>query len=74
MRSITIWFRMWDGFDENDTAVTLPMDDNHAEPLLRDQRLALDALPGATLDVLLHKLAILQGQHFIQIEKIEELS
>lgn len=70
MRHITITYHMNDGFDVGESCITLPFDDDHAEALLHGY--ALDKDPGGTLDVLMHKVAILQGCHFEGIVSIEE--
>ena len=54
-----------------ETCAILPMTDEKANELLTEQAQWRHLADGATLDVLLHKLAIIQGYHFVAFAKAE---
>ena len=72
MRHISITYHMNDGFCTGESCITLPFDDDHAEDLLHGFALMKD--PGGTLDVLMRKVAVLQGCRFEGIVSIEEVT
>lgn len=51
-----------------ETCIDLPMEDDKADELLAKQGKCQQLADGATLDVLLHKLALIQGYHFSAFE------
>ena len=61
MRNICITYHMKRNNEIAETCITIPMEDKKAEELLATQEDWWQLMEGATLDVLLRKLSILQG-------------
>lgn len=64
MMRICITYHMTRENEIAETCIILPMDDCKGQDLLDKQEESLLLAEGATLDVLLHKLSILQGYRF----------
>ena len=64
MKHICITYHMTRKNEIAETCITLPMDDTKATELLACQENCLQLREGATLDVLLCKLSILQGYQY----------
>ncbi len=64
MKHICITYHMKCGEEIAETCITIPMEDKKAEALLRNADDDPSLRDGATLDVLLKKLSILQGYQF----------
>lgn len=61
MTNIRITYHMKREHEIAETCITLPMEDSKATEFLATQDEWCQLMEGATLDVLLHKLSILQG-------------
>ena len=72
MKYICITYLMKRKNEVAETCITLPMEDEKADELLAAQDKWLQLMDGATLDVLLRKLSILQGYQFAGFETAEE--
>lgn len=64
MRNICITYHMKRNNEIAETCITIPMEDKKAEELLATQEDWWQLMEGATLDVLLRKLSILQGYQY----------
>ena len=64
MKHICITYHMTRKNEIAETCITLPMEDAKAAELLACQEGCLQLREGATLDVLLRKLSILQGYQY----------
>ena len=64
MKHICITYHMTRKSEIAETCITLPMEDAKAAELLTCQEDCLQLREGATLDVLLRKLSILQGYQY----------
>ena len=64
MKHICITYHMTRKSEIAETCITLPMEDAKAAELLACQEDCLQLREGATLDVLLRKLSILQGYQY----------
>lgn len=74
MKHICITYLMKRENEVAETCITLPMEEKKADDLLAAQGEWLQLMDGATLDVLLRKLSILQGYQFAAFEVAEESS
>lgn len=74
MKKICITYLMKRENEVAETCITLPMEEKKANELLATQSKWWQLMDGATLDVLLRKLAILQGYQFVGFEAAEERS
>ena len=61
MMNVCITYHMKREHEIAETCITLPMEDNKAMELLATQNEWWQLMAGAALDVLLHKLSLLQG-------------
>ena len=64
MKHVCITYHMKREEEIAETCITIPMEDKKAEALLKNADNYLSLRDGATLDVLLEKLSILQGYQF----------
>ena len=64
MKNICITYHMEREHEVAETCITIPMEDRKAEDLLATQGEWWKLMEGATLDVLLRKLSILQGYRY----------
>lgn len=71
MKYVCITYRMERKREVAETCAILPMTDEKADELLAEQAQWRHLADGATLDVLLHKLAIIQGYHFVAFAAAE---
>lgn len=74
MKNICITYLMKRESEVAETCITLPMEEKKANELLATQSEWWQLMDGATLDVLLRKLAILQGYQFAGFETAEEVN
>ena len=71
MTNVCITYLMKRENEVAETCITLPMEEKKANELLATQS-EWQLMDGATLDVLLRKLSILQGYQFAGFETAEE--
>lgn len=64
MKHVCITYHMKREGEIAETCITIPMEDMKADALLKNAEDDLSLQDGATLDVLLKKLSILQGYQF----------
>lgn len=72
MKYICITYLMKRTNEVAETCITIPMEDKKAVELLSTQGDWWQLMEGASLDVLLRKLSILQGYQFAGFETAEE--
>lgn len=72
MKRVCITYHMKRENEVAETCITIPMEDRKAEELLATQEEWWQLMDGATLDVLLHKLSILQGYKYAVFCTAEE--
>ena len=71
MKNVCITYCMKRKGEVAETCIVLPMKDEIADELLARQDKCWQLADGATLNVLLHKLALIQGYQFAALETAE---
>lgn len=74
MTNICVTYLMKRENEVAETCITLPMEEKKADELLAAQSEWWQLMDGATLDVLLRKLSILQGYQFAGFETAEKIN
>ena len=74
MKHICITYHMTRKSEIAETCITIPMEDSKADGLLACQEDCQQLREGATLDILLRKLSILQGYRYAGFCTAEESS